>query len=247
MPIHYVFRYVLCLWLSWFANGVNAQTLEGVDNDYDIPFGRALQVETYGVLENDSLDDESAGESGATAELINSPGHGTLSCSANTGLELCADGSFDYAPGVGFNGIDSFTYQAVFGNAVSAIVTVNLTACNGGPQIFDCWKEVAYLRKLAKHGYGVFYEGFESTAWDVARPPVTVPSVTTQDITWTSNHPDTNNITTGSGPARTGNWGAFDSNHGVATGVSGNCDIDNPAGRRSIAWRECLYYWYLWR
>jgi hypothetical protein len=211
----------------------------GSEDKYDIQFGKILQVETFGVLDNDRLDGEPAGENGATAELINSPGYGTLSCPSDSGLALCADGSFNYTTAAAFNGTDSFTYQAVFGSTVSAPVTVKLTACTGGPQIFACWKEAAYLGKLAELGYGIFNEGFEDSVWDVARTaisdPNTVASLTSQGITWTSNHPETNNITTSSGAARSGNWGGYDANHGVATGVPANCDVDNPPV-------SCLYY-----
>jgi len=232
-------RCIASLLLFCSAIAVHAQTLQGSEDQYDIQFGETLQVEAYGVLENDILDGESAGENGATAELISAPEHGTLSCPGDAGLALCADGSFDDTTGGGFNGTDSFTYQAAFGGASSAPVTVKLTACTGGPQIFACWKEAAYLSKLAELGYGVFNEGFEGEVWDVARTaisdPHTVASLTSQGITWTSNHPETNHITTSSGAARSGNWGGYDANHGVATGVPANCDIDDPP-------LSCLYY-----
>lgn len=234
-----LFRYITGLLLFWATIGVYAQVLQGSDDQYGIRFGKILQVETYGVLENDSLSGEPAGENGATAELISSPGYGTLSCPTDAGLALCADGSFDYTTATGFNGIDSFTYQAVFDGTVSAPVTVKLTACTGGPQIFTCWKEAAYLSKLAELGFGVVNEGFEGVAWDVARTaipdPNTVASLISQGITWTSNHPETNNITTSSGAARSGNWGGYDAGHGVATGTPGNCDIDDPPV-------SCLYH-----
>lgn len=231
--------YITGLLLFWATIGVYAQALQGSDDQYGIKFGKTLQVETYGVLENDRLSGEPAGESGATAELISSPGYGTLSCPTDAGLALCADGSFSYTTATGFNGIDSFTYQAVFGSTVSAPVTVKLTACTGGPQIFACWKEAAYLSKLAELGFGVFYEGFEGVAWDIARTaisdPNTAASLISQGITWTSNHPETNDITTSSGAARSGSWGGYDAEHGAATGLPGNCDIDDPPV-------SCLYH-----
>jgi PKD repeat protein len=59
-----------------------------------------------------------------------------------------------------------------------------------------------------------FQEGFEDDgAWGLSRNPGTVASVTSQGITWASNH-SANGITTGSGPARTGNWGFYSSPHG---------------------------------
>lgn len=234
-----LFRYITGLLLFWATIGVYAQALQGSDDQYGIRFGKTLQVETYGVLENDRLGGEPAGENGATAELISSPGHGMLSCPTDADLALCADGSFNYTTVAGFNGIDSFTYRAVFDGTFSAPVTVKLTACTGGPQIFACWKEAAYLSKLAELGYGVSNEGFEGAAWDVARTVVsdqnTVASLTSQSITWTSNYPEINNITTSSGAARSGNWGGYDAGHGVATGIPENCDIDDPPV-------SCLYH-----
>jgi bacillopeptidase F len=60
-------------------------------------------------------------------------------------------------------------------------------------------------------------EGFEDDAvWDIARQPETVPSVTSRGVTWTSNHPG-NDVTTGSGAARTGSWGFYSFPHGDPT------------------------------
>ena len=93
-PLQAVLRCMVCLLLFWITSGVSAQTLEGVDDDYGIPFGQTLQVEALGVLENDTLDGEPAGENGALAELLSSTSSGTLICPADLALELCADGSF---------------------------------------------------------------------------------------------------------------------------------------------------------
>lgn len=68
-------------------------------------------------------------------------------------------------------------------------------------------------------------------AWGIARSPVTAPSVISQGIKWESNHPDApafNNITTGPGPARSGQRAIFDQENGYATGTAGNCDVDDP-------------------
>lgn len=217
----------------------SAQVLEGVEDTFGVPYGQTLQVERYGVLENDLLDGEPAGENGATAELLGGVSFGTLACPDDGTLELCADGSFEYTPGAGFNGIDSFSYQVISGVAGSAAVTVWLSACDGGPEIFSCWKEAAFLDKLAGAGYGVFSEGFEGSDWDGVRTavssPNTAPSVTSQGLTWTSNHPASNPITTSNGAARSGSWGAYDANHGLATGSPVQCDVDNPP-------ESCLYY-----
>jgi hypothetical protein len=89
--------------------------------------------------------------------------------------------------------------------------------------------EAAYLEALANLGYSTFEEGFESDAvWGAVRSPGTVAGVVGNGIRWQSNHPATNGITTGSGAARTGNWGIYDPDHGVATGTTAECEVDVP-------------------
>lgn len=57
-------------------------------------------------------------------------------------------------------------------------------------------------------------EGFEDDAdWGAARNPDAVASVTSQGITWTSNHPQ-NEISTSAGAAYTGDWGLYSDPHG---------------------------------
>lgn len=212
----------------------HAAILVTANDGYGIPLSQPLQVEPFGVLENDTLDGENAGENGVTATLVTSVSKGELTC-PGVGPGLCSDGSFEYTPGTGFDGSDSFVYRAVSATETSAPTTVTLSACSGGPQIFSCWHESAYLAKLAELGYNTFQEGFEGAVWNVARSPDSVNSVISQGIVWTSNHPATNNLTTGSGPARTGDYGVFDPNHGVATGTPTECDVDTPPA-------DCLYH-----
>jgi VCBS repeat-containing protein len=202
------------------AGSAYAQVLVAVDDTYGIPFNQSLSVEAFGVLDNDTLDGQPAGDSGATAVLITDVKHGTLA--------LTSDGSFTYTPDTSFPGIDTFTYQAVFSSTTSQ-ATVTLTACTTGPTVYTCWKEMPYLAKVAELGYSNFQEGFEDdAAWGAAREPVTAASVSSRGIIWESNHPATNGITTGSGPARTGQWGIYDPDHGYATGTPAECDITNP-------------------
>ena len=217
--------------LSLFGAGsVHAQVLEANDDSFGIPYGEPLLVEAFGVLDNDILDGQSAGENGATSELVTDVSHGIL--------VLNTDGSFSYSPGVTFDGTDSFVYRAVFAT-VSAQATVTLSACTGGPDVFTCWNETAFLAKAADSGLADFQEGFEDdAAWGLARSPLAVPVVNSQGIQWMTNHsgtPSSNDLTTGPGPARTGLWGVFDPNHGYATGTQSECDIDNPP-------ITCLYY-----
>ena len=230
--------------LAWFivavAGPAHAQILLAEDDSFYVPLGEPLVIEAFGVLDNDTLDDESAGESGATAELVTDASHGMLA--------LSTDGSFTYSPGATFDGTDSFVYRAVFATA-SDEATVTLTACGGGPQIFTCWKEAAFLAKANALGLPHFGEGFENDAiWGAARSPNNVPSVNSRGFDWRANDfdpthseptlpppPPPNEITTGSGPARTGQWGIYDLEHGYATGTSAQCDIDNPP-------EHCLYH-----
>jgi hypothetical protein len=222
------------------AGPTYAQILLAEDDDYHVPFGQTLVVEAFGVLESDTLDDEAAGENGATVELVSGASHGTLA--------LSTDGSFTYSPGLGFEGSDSFVYRAVFGGVFDE-ATVTLSACAGGPQIFTCWKEAEFLAKAAALGYPSFRESFEDDSdWAVARYPNTIGTVSSRGFEWRANEFDSthfdpppvlpplpNKITTGPGPARTGDWGIFDLEHGYATGTEFQCDVDGPDD-------HCLYH-----
>jgi hypothetical protein len=216
--------------LGGFSTVVGAQ-LVAVDDSYGVPVAQPLVVETPGVLDNDSYNGEPAEDGGAVAELRVGPVFGNLVCESNAGIRLCPDGSFTYTPGVDFPGSDTFTYRTAVGMEL-AEATVTLTACGGGPAVFVCWKEAEFLAKLSELGYGVFREGFEDDqAWSSTRSPLTAPSVVSHGIKWESNHPAPpakNEITTGPGPARSGEWGVFDPLHGYATGTELECDKDIP-------------------
>lgn len=217
-----------------------AQVLTAEDDAFSVQSNEPLVVETFGVLDNDLLDDETAGENGATSELVVDVIHGTLS--------FGSDGSFTYSPGASFDGLDSFVYRAVF-SGVSDTATVTLSACEGGPQIFTCWKEGAFLAKAAEFGHPSFFEGFEDDAvWGAARLPIEVAKVSSRGLEWRANDfdsthtdppqpppPPPNDITTGSGPARSGQWGFFDFSHGYAVGTAAVCDIEMPED-------HCLYH-----
>ena len=231
---------VLASLIVTLAGSAHAQVLFAEDDSFYVPLGEPLLIEAFGVLDNDTLDGESAGESGATAELVTDVSHGTLA--------LGSDGSFSYSPGATFEGTDSFVYRAVFA-PVSDEATVTLTACGGGPQIFTCWKEAAFLAKADALGLPRFTEGFEDDAiWGAARSPNNLLSVSSRGLEWRANDfdpthsvpplpppPAPNEITTGSGAARTGQWGIYDVEHGYATGTSAQCDIDAPPD-------HCLYH-----
>ena len=93
--------------------------------------------------------------------------------------------------------------------------------------------EAAYRAALTTGGYSTFSEGFENDAvWGSVRSSVlgtnSAPNISSMGVIWTSNHTATNDITTGSGAAKTGNWGIFDPDHGVATGTLAQCEVDMP-------------------
>lgn len=207
-----------------------AQVLEANDDRFGIPFGATLEVEPFGVLENDLLDGENAGENGATASLVIDVSHGTLT--------LNSDGSFTYGIGAGFDGTDEFVYRAEFGSVFDE-ATVILSACEGGPDVFTCWDENAYLDEVAALGYSTFFEGFEDDAvWGHVRTPNSAPSVVSQGVEWRTNHPDppaSNEISTTPGPPHSGEWAVYDPDHGYATGTPSECDVDDPP-------EHCLYY-----
>lgn len=229
-----------CLVSLLFAAKAPSQMLTANDDVFEVPYGQGLVVDAFGVLENDILDDENAGESGATAQLVSGVSHGSLA--------LASDGSFTYSPGPSFDGLDSFVYEAGFGG-VTAQATVALSACSGGPTIFTCWKEAAFLAMAAEAGFPSFQEGFEDQAiWGAARFPTTVPSVSSLGFQWKANafdpthlappfppSPPPNDITTGPGPARTGQFGVFDFEHGYALGSFGQCDVETPPA-------HCFYH-----
>ena len=88
--------------------------------------------------------------------------------------------------------------------------------------------EAPFLALLTDLGFSRFQEGFENdAAWGSLREPARASQATSQGITWTANTSG-NTITTGDGPARTGDWGIYDPDHGSATGTPAQCDIDNP-------------------
>lgn len=122
-----------------------------------------------------------------------------------------------------------FIPAAAVVTAVTALAAGPLAAaCTGGPDVFVCTTETAYLDQIDALGYVTFSEGFEDDAvWGGVRDPDTAPSVTSQGIIWTTNH-DENEITTGLGAARTGAWGVYDPEHGFASGTISLCDVDNP-------------------
>ena len=74
--------------------------------------------------------------------------------------------------------------------------------------------ETEFLNTIASLGYTSHHEGFEDdNAWGIARSPITAPGVTSLGLTWTANNVNSQ-VTTGSGPVRTGLWGFYTLPHG---------------------------------
>jgi len=225
----------LALALILLAPLAHGQTL-AVDDTFSVPYSQILDEEAPGVLANDTFNGEPAEDHSATATLVVDATFGALS--------LGSDGSFTYDPYFDFPGVDSFTYEAAVGTDTDK-ATVTLTACSAGPGPTQtvCWMEAPYLTKIENLGYQTIQEGFEdAAAWDASpstttREPDTAPSALSQGIIWRTNHPDppaSNEITTGTGPARTGIYGVFDPLHGYAIGIPAGCDVNSPDP-------ECLY------
>lgn len=97
---------------------------QAVDDLYTLPEEGTLDVgATHGVLANDQF----LG-SGATAQLVQGPAHGTLTLAAHGGLV--------YQPAPGFFGTDSFLYEVVTasGQRSTATVSLEVTPVNDPPQ-----------------------------------------------------------------------------------------------------------------
>jgi uncharacterized repeat protein (TIGR02543 family) len=93
----------------------NVPPVAADDGPFSLLEGDTLTVSPPGVLANDSDPEQAA----LTARFVTAPAHGVLL--------LHPSGGFDYTPGVGYVGPDSFTYMANDGHADSNVATVSLT------------------------------------------------------------------------------------------------------------------------
>jgi hypothetical protein len=110
--------------------------------------------------------------------------------------------------------------------------------------------EASYLADLATLGYTPVLEGFENDAvWGGVRSTISggfnsAPLVSSQGMNWTSNN-STSEITTGSGAARSGDWGVFSYAHGSYTSPEPGTDCTVPGdcgdGLRGQAASGVLY------
>ncbi|HOC42191.1 MAG TPA: hypothetical protein PKJ99_04150 [Thermoanaerobaculales bacterium] len=93
-----------------------------------------------------------------------------------------------------------------------AVLLAAPMALPAAAQVTTYTDEAAFIAALG--GLATVTEGFEDDgAWGGARSPAALPSVTSQGVTWTSNHP-ANQISTSGGAANTGDWGLFSDPHG---------------------------------
>lgn len=86
-----------------------------VADDVSTVLGTTLNVAAPGVLDNDVAAEAS---DVLVSTLVGVAAHGTVT--------LLADGSFEYVPGAGFSGTDTFTYRAADADATSEVVTVTV-------------------------------------------------------------------------------------------------------------------------
>jgi hypothetical protein len=98
------------------------------DDEYTTNEDTPLTVNAPGVLFNDSDPNGDA----LTAQLVSGPSHAAA-------FTFNANGSFTYTPAPNFNGVDSFTYRAFDGLALSnvATVTINVAPINDPPVAVD--------------------------------------------------------------------------------------------------------------
>ena len=183
------------------------------DDVYFTGIDQFLSVPAPGVLDNDVDADHDPLE----AVLVSDPEEGGT-------LVFRSDGSFDYTPPPGYEGNDAFFYRPFDGIDLGNLGEVTIRVGGTPEPLTVYFDETAYLNALADLGHVPMTEGFEDdVAWGPARSPLTLAGVTSQGITWTSNN-DVSQVTTGTGPVRTGVYGFFCLPHGnYATGTA--CDL----------------------
>jgi hypothetical protein len=95
--------------------------------------------------------------------------------------------------------------------AIAALTTFTAQAI-AAPEVY--LDETTFLNELAAMGYAAIHEGFEDDAvWGAVRSPAKAPAVSSQGATWSANNLSSE-ITTGNGPALTGEWGFYSLPHG---------------------------------
>lgn len=130
-----------------------------------------------------------------------------------------------------------------FPNCIQKTFQVLLLAysTNAMAEIVVYIDETEFLNDLAAAGYAVTHEGFEDDAvWGDVRSSIvdgskSAPEVTSQGIVWTSNF-EAGGITTGPGPARTGEYGFYAIPHGSYENPEPGSDCSVP-GECGDGWR----------
>jgi VCBS repeat-containing protein len=110
---------------------IDNNTPEAIADSYTTDEDTSLNVSAPGVLGNDR---KVTGKGAKTREPLTAY---IVNSTVNGGLLLYADGSFEYIPDEGFEGVDSFTYKAYDGTALSneATVTITINGVNDPPTI----------------------------------------------------------------------------------------------------------------
>ena len=99
-------------------------------------------------------------------------------------------------------------------NRFAAVVALLLLAAPTSAAVTRYTDQATSEADLAALGVSIVHEGFEDdAAWGDVRSPNSAYAVTSQGITFTANSVNCG-VTTGSGPARTGQYGFFEIPHG---------------------------------
>ncbi len=119
-----------------------------------------------------------------------------------------------------------------FSFVLTALPLQGQTTCEGGPFVYRCTDEAAYLSLVQQIGNNTcIAEGFEHPVdWGLARYVETQPSVLSRRIEWTSNNA-TSRLTTDAGGSRNGEYGLFALPHGITAGGLQDIQRDGFIGR----------------
>jgi VCBS repeat-containing protein len=137
---------------SWFtAAPVIPNHAPVANNDtYNMPVGETLVIgASHGVLVNDTDADDNP----LSVSLVNGP--------ANGDLTLNSDGSFSYAPALGFTGADTFTYTVNDGTVDSSPTTVIINVAE--PHLFTIGSDFLDLNTVNSFNSAVDYWALDST------------------------------------------------------------------------------------
>jgi bacillopeptidase F len=171
-----------------------------------------LGVRTSDLTFGGVVPDSYAAVSGTSFAAPHVAGAAALLLSAHPGATLdqleqaLTEGAEDLGP----DGPDDDTGYGLLDVVRAESVLAGLVGNGGGVTAFT--DETLFLAALS--GADTVQEGFEDGgAWSATRSPDAAPAVTSQGVTWTSNHPD-NQVSTSGGSARTGDWGFYSNPHG---------------------------------